>query len=845
MILTGIGTLLTKGPQQGTGGAVRNPIAPWNVVYGRTVVPGTINYIEETGDENKFLHLVITLACHPCEAVDGVLVDGNRVFFDSNGNSFTRDQQFYTITSITRADNLVTCIVTPDLASDGQGAKMNIHDVGDQTFNGQFDITQVNANTFSYLCGGNPGTSSGGVAILIFANYHRNIHFEYLLGDHVSTFPGLLATSQGRWTGDHLCSGRTVAYIRLEWDEEIFTNGVPQLKFLVRGKNDIFDPRTSPPTIEYSENPALCIADYLAHKTLGFKANYGTEIPLASLISAANVCDELVTLANGEVERRYTLNGGFPVTLTRGAVIQNLLTSCAGRLSYRGGQFIIAPAFWPGVSIDIGNDGDATATNVALKHASSNFQWRPKLAGRDRYNGVKGVYVSPVNNWQPTDLVPYAQDSGHGYTNGPPEYNYDQNLADDLGERRWLDVQLPFTTSPTMAQRICKIELLRRRQQGTGTFAFDLFMYQGTAFDVLRFTLPALSWEEKLVEITAHRFVQSKQTNSDGSEVTLLGTEIDIQETDPSIYDWDSTEEERAPAGFQYATMPNNQSPASPSNIYVTSGATGSIPPTTHPVIGALLNGGGNTGQFFAPAPTPEDLPGPRADEIPGSPPYDVELSSVFGGITPVRLAGFSMKGVIYPAHDVVTHTDPPPHPGDVTFSGDIVSVDTLVSVPFSAVAHATADTFIVVGDPIDQTVGGGSLFIGVTSASPAGNQAVTDASMVITPSCVATVPNLFGMMLEVIGESLTLVGTPPTLTMTFRLAEYTNDGSGEAILPSDISLDVAGHTLTTDSPSVTLTVDTTFALGARTLAPFNPETTTYLTVTFPGATDTPIGDIP
>ena len=36
-------------------------------------------------------------------------------------------------------------------------------------------------------------------------------------------------------------------------------------------------------------------------------------------------------------------------------------------------------------------------------------------------------------------------------------------LAADNGERRWLELHLPFTTSASMAQRIAKIELLRHR----------------------------------------------------------------------------------------------------------------------------------------------------------------------------------------------------------------------------------------------------------------------------------------------------------------------------------------------------------------------------------------------
>jgi hypothetical protein len=45
--------------------------------------------------------------------------------------------------------------------------------------------------------------------------------------------------------------------------------------------------------------------------------------------------------------------------------------------------------------------------------------------------------------------------------------------------------------------------------------------------------------------------------NAGGKEVTLLGTQIDLQETDPSVYDW-SISEELSPEGYQQAAMPTN-----------------------------------------------------------------------------------------------------------------------------------------------------------------------------------------------------------------------------------------------------------------------------------------------
>ena len=206
---------------------------------------------------------------------------------------------------------------------------------------------------------------------------------------------------------------------------------------------------------------------------------------------------------------------------------------------------------------------------IALQYASGPFQWKAKLSIRDLYNGVKGTYICRENNWQTSDIPPYAQDALHGYTNGPAQYSYDANLGADGGDRRWFDTQLPFTVSSSMAQRLAKIELLRRRHQGAGTFAFNLWGYQMTVLDILQFTLPVLNWNSKLLEISAHRLTLGKQ-NVGGSEVTLLGTEIDVQETDPSVYEWSVTEE-LTPQGFQQAALPTVTTPVAPVTPTLTS----------------------------------------------------------------------------------------------------------------------------------------------------------------------------------------------------------------------------------------------------------------------------------
>lgn len=328
----------------------------------------------------------------------------------------------------------------------------------------------------------------------------------------------------------------------------------------------------------YTTNSALVVADYLANTIWGYGASYvsesGTRSPFnaigtAALIISADVCDQQVLLAEGQslsppgpaqYESMYSCNGRFELSQPRGDVLQNLLTSCAGRLLYVGGVYSIQPGYWTPAGFPSGSPAVAPVSATALnleQIAVGPPVWRPNIKIRELFNAVKGTYINPGNRWQSSDFPYYAQDSLHGYA-GPLEYGGDINLAVDLGQRRYKDIHFPFTISASMAQRLAKIELLRGRNQGgyglgTGTFSCNMAGWQCIPLDVLsaNFT-PVLGWSGKYLEVTAVRFRVQKQ--GDGDAVTL-STELDVQETSDTIYAW-SYYEQLSSAGYQQAFSP-------------------------------------------------------------------------------------------------------------------------------------------------------------------------------------------------------------------------------------------------------------------------------------------------
>jgi hypothetical protein len=334
-----------------------------------------------------------------------------------------------------------------------------------------------------------------------------------------------MATSS-LWTAAHKNLGKASIYIAFYYDANVFANGLPQMSFVVSGKNDIYDPRlgdvSNPAAHVFTTNAALVIADYLTNKTWGYGLSYGTDVPLAQLIAAANVADEDIPLAAGGTEKRYTINMTFNLSRGRGEVLQDMLAACAGRITIQSGQYVIVPGAWAGPSISL------TQANLI-----GPVEYKPIMAIRDVCNGVKGTYTSPVTNWQSADIPPYAEDVLHRYAS-------DRWLAADGGVRLWRDVSFPATTSAATAQRLAKIELERTRREGRLTLHCDMSAYPAVALDVAEFSYPRYGWTNKTFEVLSSTLVL--QTDPNGG-APRLGVDLELAETDSTVYDWSTTEE--------------------------------------------------------------------------------------------------------------------------------------------------------------------------------------------------------------------------------------------------------------------------------------------------------------
>jgi hypothetical protein len=327
-----------------------------------------------------------------------------------------------------------------------------------------------------------------------------------------SALSALKAALADKWSENHRLRGCAAIHLRLTYDQDAFPGGIPNITVDLEGKNDIFDPRTE--SFGYSENPALCLADYMAHPEFGIRAAIGAAdgIDRMSMVEAANICDEVVSKVGGGSEPRYACNGVISLSEAPKVIIEGMLSAFAGRCAFSGGIWRIHAGAWrpPTVALtaDYVREGGLTlATRVSR---SQNF------------NGVRGQFVSPENDWQPDDFPAYASDV---------------YLAEDGGERVWRDISLPFTISASMAQRLAKIELERARRQMTVRLSGKLSAWAATVGDVV--TLSYARWGFAAKPFEVHGLSLDLTATGDGA---LLLPELVLRETSPLVYDWAASE---------------------------------------------------------------------------------------------------------------------------------------------------------------------------------------------------------------------------------------------------------------------------------------------------------------
>ena len=240
------------------------------------------------------------------------------------------------------------------------------------------------------------------------------------------------------WTTDHKLLGTAYLVATMSYhssDEDLtkaYATGIPTFTADVKGVK-VYDPRTA--TTAWSNNPALCLRDYLTNSRYGRGIDTSL-IDDTSFVAAANYCETQVTIG-GEEKDMYTLNGVVNTSQGSMDVIKQLLTACRGFLIFSGGKYKLIIDKPETANFTFSEDNIVGAWSITLGSKTNQF------------NRVRANFFNPDRQWQ-SDIA--AVDSTALRT-----------LDNELLLEQTID--LPFTSDIDRAKMIATIHLNQSRQQ--------------------------------------------------------------------------------------------------------------------------------------------------------------------------------------------------------------------------------------------------------------------------------------------------------------------------------------------------------------------------------------------
>lgn len=424
-------------------------IAPFEIVYGQVRKGGIKTYFEDT-NSNKYHHVFLTIAGHEVEEIGDIYI--NDVNVTASGD-------------YTSSTGLV--------GGDWEGKVKVLKMRGNQT--SQSATFQDTSITLANIVAGHDGSSA------LFSG------------------SGMTASQKSNFIGQ----GIAFLYIRFEYDRDVFSNGVPVVSAVVKGKK-VYDPRTN--TTAYSNNAALCIADYL-------RSYYGlnltsAEVDYDSVETAADACASTGVL--GSQSNEFHCNGVLTTADSPKTNIETLLTANNGSLVWAQGQFAILT----------GSYRAASSTALTEANLRSNITVKTRTSRRDNFNTVRGTFVDGGEDWIATDF---------------PEQQI-PDLADDGSVESVLDLQLAMTTGSATAQRLAKQILYVNREQIVVKADFDMTAFQYRVGDVVPLTLDRYGWSDKPFEIIDWKF---NAFNGGDLKVSLT-----LKEISSTAYEWSVSADE-------------------------------------------------------------------------------------------------------------------------------------------------------------------------------------------------------------------------------------------------------------------------------------------------------------
>lgn len=438
--------------QLGRLNASLDPSTPRKAVFGTTAMNLDIRYIESSGTDQEYYDYIIATSAHKVTSIDEIWFDDKKAW-DSTYGTYSPYAGYLTVSL----------------------------------------VTEGNASNYTPINGGT------------------------------------------KWGSSRRLTGCSYVHIRIKRSgasdkvESPLVNGLPN-RITIRGNGALlYDPRQdstvpggygthraddqdtwgSYTNQDDCDNPALQLLWWLIGWRINGKLSIGCGVPyqridMESFITAANICDENITLAAGGTQKRYRTSGTASDSDDRMDIINTFLASMNGTLRDNGGRLTLTV---------MKNDLADYVIDFDDNDILDDFSWNQTRGLSETYNIARGRYVDPSDN-SLYQMIEY------------PEVG----IASVDGIERVVTIDLPYVEEGRRAQRIAKQVLERNQYRGMFSATFTIKALGCQVGDVVRLSFGPLGWSNKLFRIV------SQEIGFDGR------VPLTMVEENAAIYAWDADE---------------------------------------------------------------------------------------------------------------------------------------------------------------------------------------------------------------------------------------------------------------------------------------------------------------
>ena len=538
---------------------VRASTATRKIIYGEVRCSGALVFVNSNNGNNN-LHMVVALAAHECEEIGTIYFNEDALcdtaLFDSP--AFDPNKTDYAVGDIVYVDQMT---IKGAYLSNVQNSVLSSGVVCQRTNviwrgAGTAPITDQNAwriigNEKYYSMSvtsahtevvGDDGSGNSVVNTVVDSfTYTPIVAVNRHLGTlNQSADTDLIANCPDYWTGEHKLTGVCYIYVNLTWYPSIWSAGIPNISAVIKGKNNIFDPRTVPTMsgsfiansvyqivslentdftilgassntvglqftatglgngtgtasiVSYSTNWALCVSDYLL-STIGLNIPV-SELDIDLLIAAANISDESILVGGPTLtsfntvsdyyQPRYTCQGIIDTASKPMDILTNMCSAGAGTVIWTSGLYSIYAGAYESPSASL-NESDLR--DVITIH--------PRVGKQDLFNTITGTYFDPNQFYQATNFIPQTspewviQDGGTAVQDSNGNWIYTGQLI--------RNIDCPFTADPFEVQRTSLLTLRRARLGIIVDFPAKFTALPIKANSVITLSIALMNWINK------------------------------------------------------------------------------------------------------------------------------------------------------------------------------------------------------------------------------------------------------------------------------------------------------------------------------------------------------------